>query len=86
MSRVEENQKVIERIEKDYKEAIEKAGGVQTLLFTNPNIMSLFAEASKNDILVDISKSLAMIADDLHYYRQYESEVIERVEKEVNNA
>ena len=78
MSRVEENQKVIERIEKEYKEAIEKAGGVQTLLFTNPNIMSLFTEASKNDVLVDISKSLPMIADDLHYYRQYESEVIER--------
>lgn len=78
MSRVEENQKVIERVEKDYKEAIEKAGGVQTLLFTNPNIMSLFTEASKHDILVDISRSLAMIADDLHYYRQYESEVIER--------
>lgn len=86
MSRVEENQKVIERVEKDYKEAIEKAGGVQTLLFTNPNIMSLFTEASKNDVLVDISRSLAMIADDLHYYRQYESEVIERVEKGVNNA
>ncbi len=78
MSRVEENQKVIERVQKEYKEAIEKAGGVQTLLFTNPNIMSLFAEASKNDVLVDISRSLAMIADDLHYYRQYESEVIER--------
>ena len=78
MSRVEENQKVIERVQKEYKEAIEKAGGVQTLLFTNPNIMSLFAEASKNDVLVDISRSLAMIADDLHYYRQYESDVIER--------
>jgi len=78
MSRVEENQKVIERVEKDYKEAIEKAGGVQTLLFTNPNVMNLFTEASKHDILVDISRSLAMIADDLHYYRQYESEVIER--------
>jgi len=78
MSRVEENQKVIERVEKDYKEAIEKAGGVRTLLFTNPNIMSLFTEASKHDVLVDISRSLAMIADDLHYYRQYESEEIER--------
>ena len=76
MSRVEENQKFIERVEKDYKEAIDKAGGLETLLFTNQNTMSLFTEASKYDVLVDISKSMAMIADDLHYYRQFKSREI----------
>lgn len=78
MNRVEENQKFLDRVEKDYKEAIDKAGGLQTLLLTNPHTVRLFTEAAKYDVLVDISRSLAMIADDLHYYRQYESEVIER--------
>lgn len=82
MNRVEENQKFLERVEKDYKEASDKAGGLQNLLFSNPNTVNLFTEAAKCDVLVDISRSLAMIADDLHYYRRYESEVIERV----NNA
>lgn len=82
MNRVEENQKFLERVENDYKEAIDKAGGLQLLIFTNPNTVNMLTEATKYEVLVDISRSLAMIADDLHYYRQYESEVIERV----NNA
>lgn len=82
MNRVEENQKFLERVEKDHKEAIDKAGGLWTLLLSNPNAARLFTDAATYDVLADISKSLAMIADDLHYYRQYESEVIERV----NNA
>lgn len=78
MSRVEENRKVIDHADEVYEKAINEAGGLQAMLLTNPNTVNLIIGASKYDILVDISKSLAMIADDLHYYRQYESEVIER--------
>lgn len=78
MSRVEENRKIIEHADEAYEKAINEAGGLQAMLLTNPNVVNLIIGASKYDVIVDISRSLAMIADDLHYYRQYESEVIER--------
>lgn len=78
MNRVEENAK----IRKDISDAMEYAIGVADKLFGNERERVTLLNSAKMSMgcsyLEDISKSLAMIADDLHYYRQYESEVIER--------
>lgn len=76
MSRVEENKTVVEST----RSSIESVGGesLAAMMLHDSGLMSNIIDMAALDILVDISKSLAMIADDLHYYRQYESEVIER--------
>lgn len=81
MSRVEENKTVVESTQS----SIESVGGesLATMMLHDSGLMSNIIGMAALDILVDISKSLAMMADDLHYYRQYESEVIERG---INNA
>lgn len=77
MSRVEENKKAIN----DVSSSIESLGGetITALMAHDSGLMANIIEMAKMDILIDISKSFAMMADDLHYYRQYESEVIERM-------
>lgn len=76
MSRVEENKAVVESTQS----SIESVGGesLATMMLHDSGLMSNIIDMAELDILVDISKSLAMMADDLHYYREYESGVIER--------
>lgn len=76
MSRVEENKAVVESTQS----SIESVGGesLAAMMLHDSGLMSNIIDMAVLDILVDISKSMAMIADDLHYYRDYESGVIER--------
>ena len=76
MSRVEENKTLVESTQSQ----IESIGGetIGSLMLHDSGLVDNIINMAKLDMLVDISKSLAQIADDLHYYRQYESEVIER--------
>lgn len=76
MSRVEENKAAIDNV----NSSIESIGGetITALMLHDSGLVDNIISVANHDILIDISKSLAMIADDLHYYRQYESEVIER--------
>jgi len=79
MSRVEENQKQLEKVEDSLKQLNGESGeDLAIMMLTKPDVLKILLAMAQEDILMDISKSLAMIADDLHYYRQYESEVIER--------
>lgn len=75
MSRVEENQKQLDMVAESLKQLNGKSGEeLAIMMITNPDMIKVIVAMAQGDILMDISKSLAMIADDLHYYRQYESE------------
>ena len=79
MSRVEENQKQLGKVEDSLKQLNGESGeDLAIMMLTKPDVLKILLAMAQEDILMDISKSLAMIADDLHYYRQYESDVIER--------
>lgn len=79
MSRVEENQKQMDMVAESLKQLNGKSGEeLAIMMITNPDMIKVIMAMAQGDILMDISKSLAMIADDLHYYRDRESEVIER--------
>lgn len=83
MSRVEENQKQLKMVSDSLDRLNKGDEQIAIMMLTDPGLVKVIVDTAQLDILTDISKSLAMIADDLHYYRQYESEVIERG---INNA
>lgn len=76
MSRVEENKTVVESTQSSIKSL--GGEGIGSLMLHDSGLMSNIIDMAALDILVDISKSLAVMADDLHYYRAYESGVIEK--------
>lgn len=68
MSRVKENVKAIN----DMNENLKNVGpeGFLGLMIHKPELVSSIMASSQCDIIVDISKSLAVIADDIHYFRE----------------
>ena len=68
MSRVEENEKTVNNFFTNLNQVGE--AGMAALLFNEPNIARSIVSYAETDVLTDISKSLAVIADDIHYFRE----------------
>jgi len=68
MSRVEENAKAINDMNANLKNVGPE--GFLGLMIHKPELVSSIMASSQCDIIVDISKSLAVIADDIHYFRE----------------
>lgn len=68
MNRVEENVEAIN----DMHENLKNVGpeGFLGLMIHKPELVSSIMTSSQCNIIVDISKSLAVIADDIHYFRE----------------
>ena len=81
MSRVEENVEAI----KAMNEKLKNVGpeGFLGLMIHNPELVSAIVSSSQCDIIVDISKSLALIADDIHYFREKDEAKNDATVKEV---
>ena len=67
MSRVEENVEAIKTMNAQLMDI--GLEGMAGLIVNKPELVSAIVSSSQSDIIVDISKSLAVIADDIHVGR-----------------
>lgn len=65
MSRVEENEKTVN----NFITNLNKVGaqGMTALIFNSPDVARSIIDMAETDVILDISKSLAVIADSMSY-------------------
>ena len=81
MSRVEENVEAIKTMNAQLMDI--GLEGMAGLIVNKPELVSAIVSSSQSDIIVDISKSLAVIADDIHYFREKDEANNDTTVKEV---